>query len=180
MRVVVPEAAARFDAACSLPMSNSFTRTRPEVRAAALAMMPMAFAAVGAWLDERTHLGFTNWRSACRAAGFRLESLLVFTVDLLPAALIGALLGGVLLHFSAAVVWFQPGGARITLAAHAACLLGMTSALLLCSVLPSLTLMLLAEVAVTCIAAALLCRWRARPACAASARLPAWVSSNAY
>src|SRR5688572_12952036 len=103
-----------------------------ELRAAALALLPMAFAAAGAWIDERTHLGFSNWRSACRASGLRVESLVAFTLDLLPTALIGALFGSVVLHVITAAMWFRAGGARMTLAAHGGCLLGMTVGLLLC------------------------------------------------
>ncbi len=151
-----------------------------ELRAAALALVPMVFAAAGAWIDERTHLGFSNWRSACRAAGLSPQSLIAFTFDLLPAALIGALLGMMALQFSAAVFWFRAGGARMTLAAHAGCLLGMTAGLLLCSALPSLSLMWLAEMATTVAASALLCHWPARRACAASVRLPTSAPSSAY
>ncbi len=151
-----------------------------ECRAAALALVPMAFAAAGAWIDERTHLGFSNWRSACRAAGLSPQSLIAFTFDLLPAALIGALLGMMALQFSAAVFWFRAGGARMTLAAHAGCLLGMAAGLLLCSALPSLSLMWLAELSISAAVAALLCRLPLRRACAASVRLPTSVSSSAY
>ena len=62
-------------------------------RAVALALLPMAFAVPGAWIDEQHHLGFSTWRSACRSAGVTLESLVIFTLDLLPAALIGMVLG---------------------------------------------------------------------------------------
>jgi prolipoprotein diacylglyceryltransferase len=151
-----------------------------ELRAAALALLPMAFAAAGAWIDERTHLGFSNWRSACRASGLRVESLVAFTLDLLPTALIGALFGSVVLHVITAALWFRAGGARMTLAAHGGCLLGMTAGLMLCAVLPSLSLMGLAELSITVVAAALLCRWPARNACAASVRVRTWAHSSPY
>jgi hypothetical protein len=150
-----------------------------EFRAAALALVPMAFAAAGAWIDERTHLGFSNWRSACRAAGLSPQSLIAFTFELLPAALIGALLGMMALQFSAALFWFRAGGARMTLAAHGGCLLGMTAGLLLCSALP-LSQMWLAEITITVVAATLLCQWPARRACGASVRLPTSTPSSAY
>jgi hypothetical protein len=47
-------------------------------------------------IDERTHLGFTNWRSACRASGLSIESLTFFTFELLPTAVVGALVGALL------------------------------------------------------------------------------------
>jgi hypothetical protein len=155
-------------------------RSALEWRAAALALLPMGFAAAGAWVDERTHLGFTTWRSACRAAGFSLHSLIVFTFDLLPVALSGALLGSIVLQFLVAALWFRPGGARMTLAAHSGCMVGMAAGLLLCPVLPSLSVAGLAETAVTVTVAAWLCRWPARRRGPASVGLLTRAHSNAY
>ena len=138
------------------PVQSSWAR--PELRAAAFALLPMAFAAVGAWVDQRSHQGFSAWRSACRAAGIRLESMLVFTIDLLPAASIGLFIGAMTLQFIAAVVWHRPGGARTALAAHAGCALGMLAGLALCALLPSLPLMFGAEVLVAAGSAMILCR----------------------
>lgn len=162
-------------------MSTRIPKLALGSRAAALALVPMAFAAAGAWVDERSHLGFSSWRSACRAAGFRLESLVVFTLDLLPGALIGGLLGFLLLQFLVALLWFRDGGARMTLAAHGGCLVGMASGLLLCSVIPSLSLMGLTDLSVTAVTAALLCHWpKRRGRIAASVSPLTSAPSNAY
>ena len=40
-----------------------------------------------ALFDERRNLGFSNWRSACRAAGLTFTSIAVFTFELLPCAM---------------------------------------------------------------------------------------------
>jgi len=96
----------------------------------------MGFAVVGACIDERSHQGFSAWRSACRAAGIGLESMLIFTIDLLFAASIGLFLGAMAMQFIAALVWHRPGGARTALAAHAGCALGMIAGLALCALLP--------------------------------------------
>ncbi|HET9862125.1 MAG TPA: hypothetical protein VFP37_01675 [Steroidobacteraceae bacterium] len=129
-----------------------------EWRAGALALLPMAFAAAGAGIDERTHQGFSAWRSACRAAGIRLESMLVLTIDLLPAASIGLFLGVMALQFAGALLWHRPGGARVTLSAHAGCASGMAAGLLLCAFVPSVPLMLGAELLVAAGSATLFCR----------------------
>jgi hypothetical protein len=149
-------------------------------RAAALAVMPMAFIVVGAWIDERSHLGFTTWRSACRSTGLTLHSLVSFTFDLLPTALVGALLGVMALQFSAAVLWFRVDGPRVTLAAHGGCMLGMVAGLILCLLAPSPLLMLAAELSVAAGAAALFSHWPAKRAAGASVSLPTGRPSNAY
>ena len=63
-----------------------------------LSMLPMSGALLGAALDERLHFGLSNWRSACRAAGFAWSSVLYFTFELLPTAIIGTLVGGLLVQ----------------------------------------------------------------------------------
>ena len=68
---------------------------------AGLAAISPASAAVGALIDERLHLGFTNWRSACRASGISFASLFHFTLELLPNAVIGGLLGALLVQLLA-------------------------------------------------------------------------------
>ena len=149
--------------------------------AVALALLPMAFAALGAWFDERTHLGFSAWRSACRSGGITLESLVIFTLDLLPTALIGLVLGVVAMQFASAALWFRAGGPRLALAAHSGCALGMAFGLWLCTLLPSIPLMLASELAVTVSVALLLSNSQARSApCAASVGLPSSRPTSAY
>lgn len=97
-----------------------------------LTTLPLAGALAGALFDERDHLGFTNWRSACRAAGFSFRSTLAFSFELLPTAIVGLLAGGLALQ----LIGFglrhrdQPG---LCLAAHAGCALTMPIGLLLCA-----------------------------------------------
>jgi len=96
-----------------------------------LSWLPMALASLGAWLDERRALGFTIWREACRAGGISWPSLATFTLELLPTAVIGALLGGLLVLCVGARG--RPAGARGALAAHAGCALAMPIGVLLCA-----------------------------------------------
>jgi hypothetical protein len=100
-------------------------------RAIVLSLVPMALAAAGAWFDERTHLGFTTWRTACRAAGFAPRSLAIFTLELLPVALAGALAGG-LVVLLAGVLARRGDCPASALAAHGGCVLGMAVGLVLC------------------------------------------------
>src|SRR4029078_8501251 len=78
---------------------------RHEWRAAAVALVPMALALVGLCLDERAHFGYSNWRSACRATGFDVPALITFTIDLLPRAAFGVLLGMMRVQGFGAVIW---------------------------------------------------------------------------
>jgi len=114
----------------------------------------MAAAAAGAWLDERHHLGFTNWRAACRASGLTLSSLLTFTVELLPSALIGALAGGLAVQAAGFVLRHRPCAAEASLSAHAGCLAGMALGLWLCTLPLSVPILLGVEamLAVACAA----------------------------
>jgi len=116
-------------------------------RAAAplLALFPMAMAVAGAALDQRDHLGFTLWRSACRSAGLTPASIMTFTLQLLPGAVIGALLGGLLVLCFGIFLRRSAGLAGISLAAHAGCLLGMVAGMLLCMALLPPALMLAVE-----------------------------------
>jgi len=116
-----------------------------------LAWLPSGLAACGAWLDERRALGFTIWRSACRASGLSLSSLATFTLELLPAAVIGALLGGLLVLCASAGQ--RRGCARDALAAHAGCALAMPIGLLLCAVALPWPLALASEALVASLAA---------------------------
>jgi hypothetical protein len=118
-----------------------------------LAWLPMAFATLGAWLDERRALGFTIWRSACRGAGISLPSIATFTLELLPTAVIGALLGGLIVL--AAGARGRGGRARGAFAAHAGCTVAMPAGLLLCASALPWPLMLAAEGALAASAAAI-------------------------
>ncbi|MEO8019790.1 MAG: hypothetical protein ABI769_18430 [Pseudomonadota bacterium] len=97
-----------------------------------LALLPMSLAIAGALWDERAHLGITNWRSACRASGLSLASLLTFTWELLPTAIIGMLLGGLVVQ-CIGLRARDRGHARACLAAHAGCALAMPLGLVLCA-----------------------------------------------
>jgi hypothetical protein len=120
-----------------------------------LACVPMSFALLGAWLDERRALGFTVWRSACRAAGLSPSSLATFTLELMPTAVIGLLLG----CFIVLLAGFgrQPASARGAVAAHAGCVIAMPVGLALCASALPWPLTLLAEGALAALAAA--CVW---------------------
>jgi len=119
-----------------------------------LAAIPMTCAVFGALVDERARLGFSQWRSACRASGLTLESLVRFTLQLLPGAVLGALLGG-LAVLGAGILLRHRGCAAGALGAHAACAIGMALGLLLC-VLPLPVPLLLAGEALLTLALTLL------------------------
>ena len=104
-------------------------------------------AAVGAMLDEADHLGFTNWQSACRAAGPSFGSLLYFTWELLPATLIGALSGGIILQLLAFRLRREPGHAAACVSVHLACILTLPITLLICALAWPVPAMLLADIA---------------------------------
>jgi hypothetical protein len=125
-----------------------------------LSALPMAGAILGAALDERINLGFTIWRTSCRAAGLNFASLASFTWQLLPWALTGLLAGGVgLLIYGAA----QPRCcARQCLAAHAGCVLSLPLGILLCISATPVPVMLLLDVAAAALAAWLLLRTTSR------------------
>ena len=123
-----------------------------------LALVPMLLALLGVVIDERSHLGYSAWLSACRAAGPTFTSLVVFTLELLPTAVAGMLTGGLLVQLAG--VWFRHHrwGAASALAAHGGCVFGMTGGLLLCTLTLPLPLMLGAEVLLAALAAAWLFR----------------------
>jgi hypothetical protein len=108
-----------------------------------LAWLPMALATIGAAFDERRALGFTTWRSACRAAGLSPSSIATFTLELLPTAVIGALAGGVL-ALGVGLMHRRTLG-RPALAAHAGCAAAMPIGLLLCASTSPWPLTLVAE-----------------------------------
>jgi hypothetical protein len=137
------------------------------------ALLPMAFAAAGATLDELGHQGFSIWRSACRAAGLSVSSLLVFTFELLPMAVLGALLGGLVVQYWGLQRRRRAGTARASLAAHGGCFLGMAAGLPLCALPVPLPGALAAEALIAVAGAALVHRLlRPHRACAASGMLP--------
>ena len=119
--------------------------------------VPMLGAFVGGWLDERHHLGFTTWRSACRAAGLRLQTLIDFTFQLLPGAICGLLAGGALL-LALGIARRHTSDAANCFAGHAGCMLTLPAGLLLCASALPLPLMLLADVAIALLAALVLMR----------------------
>lgn len=121
-----------------------------------LAGLPMMLATVGAWLDERRALGYTIWRSACRATGVSLPSLVDFTLELLPSAVIGALLGG-LLVLAVGLREHRLLG-RGALAAHVGCAVAMPVGLLLCASAWPVPLTLAAEFVLTALVTAVV--WR--------------------
>jgi hypothetical protein len=123
-----------------------------------LALLPMTMALAGAAFDQRDHLGFTLWRSACRSAGLTPASVMAFTLQLLPGAVIGALLGGLLVLCVGIVLRRSGGLAGISLAAHGGCVFGMAGGMLLCTALLPPTLMLAVEPLLAAVAATWL--WR--------------------
>jgi len=161
-------------------LASPMTNLRTPLRAALLALLPMAFALGGGWIDERVHLGFSSWNSACRSQGLTFASLITFTVELLPNALLGALAGGVVLQLVGASL---PGrdAARATLAAHAGCAFAMAVGLLMCAWIPSIPLMLGVEGVLATGTALVLCRRRGHDCGdATSVELPKPSQPNAY
>lgn len=111
---------------------------------------------MGAALDERHHQGFTTWRTACRSVGLRISTLVDFTFQLLPMAVIGLLLGGLVVLACGALM--RGRHARLCVAAHAGCAVTLPVALILCAFLPP-ALMLAIDTALTALAAAFLLMW---------------------
>ena len=124
-----------------------------------MAVLPMLCAVFGGLIDERARLGFSQWRSACRASGLTLPALLQFTLQLLPNAVLGALLGG-LVVLAAGILLRHRGCAAGALGAHAACAVGMTVGLLLCVLPLPVPLLLAGEMALTLLLASAMTRTR--------------------
>jgi hypothetical protein len=122
-------------------MSSSINRSVPS-SAAVLAVLPTLGLWGGALLDERRNLGFTNWAAACRAGGASLQSILVFTRELLPSAIVGLLAGGLLIVLAAVITRHNSQATRSCLAAHAGCALSMPLMLPVCALAlsPAITL----------------------------------------
>ena len=123
------------------------------VRLAVLAAIAPGSAWIGGSIDERHHLGFTTWRSACRASGISVASLFHFTLELLPNAVIGALSGAFVVQALAFSLRHKPGGINICFAAHFGCAAAMPLGLLLCALAMPMPLTLIAEVALAVAAA---------------------------
>jgi len=120
-----------------------------------LAWLPMGLATLGAWVDEWRALGFTIWRGACRASGISLSSIATFTIELLPTAVIGALLGGLLVLVAG--IRGRPGAVGGALAAHAGCVIAMPVGLLLCAAAWPWPLTIAAEALLSAVATAGMC-----------------------
>jgi hypothetical protein len=136
------------------PLENQVMQMKLRIaRLSCLAAISPALAVAGGIIDERTRLGFTNWRAACRASGISPASLLHFTLELLPMAVIGALLGGVIVLTWAIATRNRPWAADICLAAHLGCAIAMPLSLILCALAMPVPIMLIAETA-TAVAAA--------------------------
>jgi hypothetical protein len=134
----------------------------------------MLFALAGVAIDQRSHQGYSTWLSACREAGISAGSVLAFTLALLPTAIIGMLAGGAALLLFGVLMRGHPGGARLSLAAHAGCVMGMVAGLLLCTLALAPSLMLVAEALLAAGGAAwLFCadRWQSADAKASAGRL---------
>jgi hypothetical protein len=125
---------------------------------ALLAILPTTGAAYGAGLDEHLSFGMTTWRSACRASGFHLPSVLHFTWQLLPNMLLGMLIGGSLV-LCLGVLWRdQRDQLAECTAAHLGCWLAMPLALLACALSVPPSVMPLVDAALAVIVALLLFR----------------------
>jgi hypothetical protein len=123
-----------------------------------LCLLPTLGGVVGALIDERRHLGFTNWRAACRAAGPSLQSFIVFTRELLPSAIVAMLAGAFLVVLIGIVARRADGAARTCFAAHLGCFLSLPLMLATCMIAPAPAVMLFADVAFAALAAILVLR----------------------
>jgi hypothetical protein len=133
------------------------------VRILALAVLPLAAAVAGALVDESHHLGFTNWRTACRASGFSLRSVLTFSVELLPTAIVGLLAGGLALQAIGFALRHRDGHAGLCLAAHAGCALSMPVGMSLCALALPLPVMFATDALLALVAAWILGGFAIRP-----------------
>ncbi len=140
-------------------------------RAVSLAMVPMALGVAGAAFDERMHLGFSTWRATCRASGISLASILVFTLQLMPTAVLAALAGGLAIQVTGVLQRQQRGAVAAATAAHGGCVLGMSAGMILCAFPLAVPLLLGAEVFLTALGAwtlVSLLAWRRRGDAAAA------------
>jgi hypothetical protein len=117
-------------------------------RLGALAAISPASAMLGGLIDERLRQGFTSWLGACRASGYSLRSVVDFTLQLLPNAIIGALIGTLLVLFLAFSARHRTGSIHECLAAHAGCVIAMPAGLLLCALALPFGLTFVLEIAI--------------------------------
>jgi hypothetical protein len=103
------------------------------LRMTLLSLLPSLGATAGALVDERSTLGFSTWRSACRVDGVGLGSLFSFTWQLLPYAISGLLLGGLAVQILGWALRYRRTTAEECVATHLGCLVAMPIALLLCA-----------------------------------------------
>ena len=127
-------------------------------RLALLSALPLAGATLGALIDERMHLGFTNWRSACRASGYSLGSMVSFSLELLPTAIVGLLLAGIALQAIGFALRRRGRHLERCLAVHAGCAFSMPIGLALCAFALPVSVMLVTDVLLTVAAAWLVTR----------------------
>lgn len=130
---------------------------RNEWRRASLVVLPSLGGLLGVLFDEQRHLGFTNWRAACRAAGPSLRSLLAFTRELLPSAIVG-MLGGAMIVVVIGAAARRVDSARGCLAAHLGCFAAMPLMLFVCAFAPSPAVMLVTDVVLAALFAMLFLR----------------------
>ncbi len=128
----------------------------------ALCLLPTLGGGVGALIDEWRHLGFTNWRAACRAAGPSLQSFIVFTRELLPSAIVAMLAGALLVVLLGIAARRTDGAARTCFAAHLGCVLSLPLMLVTCMIAPAPAVMLFADAAFAALAAILVLRVMSR------------------
>ena len=114
------------------------------------ALIPMALGLAGAAFDEWTRLGFSAWRTACRDGGLTLSSLFTFTLQLLPTAVAGVLVGGLAVSIAGAI---RREVRAAALAGHGGCILGMAAGVPLCLLALPLPLVLAVETLLTAAAA---------------------------
>jgi hypothetical protein len=115
-------------------------------RIAILSFLPSLGASVGAAVDESRSLGFSTWRSACRADGVSFGSVLSFTWQLLPNAIIGFLSGGLMILILGIARQERDDSKTESVAAHAGCMLAMPLGLLACAQLLPAIVMPVADV----------------------------------
>ena len=133
--------------------NSRMSNTSRWARLTVLASMSPAGAVLGGAVDEHLRLGFTVWRSACRASGISISSVIAFTLELLPNAVIGALLGALLVQVLAFSMRRRQGSVETGLAAHTGCVIAMPAGLTLCALALPVAWMLLAEIALAVLAA---------------------------
>ena len=158
---------------------HSFRAHRMSLACALLALIPMTGALAGVAFDEYRHLGFSNWLSACRAAGTSPGSLVVFTLELLPSAVVGLLAGGLVVQSLGILLRRRGYAPNTALAAHGGCGLGMTAGLLLCTLAPPSAWMVAVEALLAALAAAWLFTRSRRHAVGKSVVLPTGRETNA-